>query len=252
MLGFFVFGTSMWFDSHFHLDAVVNTWQPESVSGGLAVGVDSDDWLLTRNRLKLLSGDWRQAVGFHPWVARDDLPWSQLVSWLSDNTSLALGEIGLDGSPARRGNLLLQWDAFVRQVALAHEGDRVMSLHLVNDDERGYQWIRQHRNSRGIVHGFTGSLKQALGWQALGFYIGIGERLLDNMTDKRQQLLNGLDKSLVLLETDAPYGISRDEVRTPDSVVTSGQQLALFWNVSVLDVEMICQNNWLRLWDKNV
>jgi TatD DNase family protein len=252
MLGFFVFGTSMWFDSHFHLDAVVNTWHPESVSGGLAVAIDEDDWQTTHDRLLILSGDWRQAIGFHPWVVREGLPWSLLTSWLAADPRLAVGEIGLDGSIQRRANAMLQWDAFVRQVALAHEGDRVMSLHLVNDDERGYQWIRQHRNSRGIVHGFTGSLKQALGWQALGFYIGIGERLLGNMTDKRQQLLKGLDKSLVLLETDAPYGINRGEIRTPDSVVTLGQQLALFWNVSVLDVEMICQNNWLRLWGKNV
>ncbi len=242
----------MWFDSHFHLSELSDNWCPQKLVGGLAVAIDEGDWQTTHDRLLILSGDWRQAIGFHPWVVREGLPWSQLVSWLSDNACLALGEIGLDGSPARRDNLLLQWDAFVRQVALAHEGDRVMSLHLVNDDERGYQWIRQHRNSRGIVHGFTGSLKQALGWQALGFYIGIGERLLGNMTDKRQQLLKGLDKSLVLLETDAPYGINRGEIRTPDSVVTLGQQLALFWNVSVLDVEMICQNNWLRLWGKNV
>jgi len=241
----------MWFDSHFHLNALSASWHTEKIAGGLAVGVDADDWVLTRNRLKLMSGDWRQAVGFHPWVARDDLPWQQLMSWLNDDAYLAMGEIGLDGSLNRRANAVAQWDAFIRQVGLARDGGRVMSLHLVNDHEQGFHYLKKSGHCiGGVVHGFKGSLQQALAWQALGFYIGIGGQVLAQMTDKRIQMLQGLDKSFVMLETDAPYGINKANNALPDAVVDIGDRLATIWDISVDAVEQHCQQNWFRLWGK--
>lgn len=250
MLGFFVSGMFMWFDSHFHLHALADSWQPQRVAGGLAVGVDALDWQLTHDKLKSLSGDWRQAVGFHPWVAREDLPWQSLEDVLLADASLAIGEIGLDASPRRRLNQAIQWDVFVRQVGLAGDANRVMSLHLVNDEERGYGVIRKCIDCQGVVHGFTGSLQQAQRWQALGFYIGISDRVLAQMSDKRMQMLQGLDKSFVLLETDAPYGMSKANNTVPDAVVDIGGRLAHIWNMSVDAVEQRCQQNWFRLWDK--
>lgn len=238
----------MWFDSHFHLNALADNWQPKTVAGGLVVAVDEQDWRPTRNQLRRFVGDWRQAIGFHPWIAQHDLPWQQLALWLSEDNRLAVGEIGLDGSSRRRENELAQWDAFVRQVALARDYNRVMSLHLVHDGERGYQFIHQQKRCQGIVHGFSGSLQQALRWQALGFYIGIGGRFLSQLTDKRRSVLQGLDKSLVLLETDAPYHRIDGQLGTPESVVELGAALAKVWVMSVEDVERLCQKNWLALW----
>ncbi len=239
----------MWFDSHFHLNALPASWQPNSLAGGLSVGVDANDWQLTRNRLQELSGDWRQAIGFHPWIVRENLPWSKLDRWLTDDARLALGEIGLDGSPSRRDNMHLQWEAFVRQVDLARDHGRVMSLHLVNDQELGYGVIRKCIDCQGVVHGFTGSLQQAQRWQALGVYIGIGDRVLAQMTDKRMQMLQGLDKSFVLLETDAPYSGIDHQLVTPELIVTLGTVLAKTWDVSIDVVEQQCQKNWFALWE---
>jgi Tat protein secretion system quality control protein TatD with DNase activity len=247
---FFVFGISMWFDSHFHLNALAHNWYPKKVAGGLAVGVDTLDWQITQQCLLELSGDWRQAIGFHPWIVREDLPWQELETLLNDDARLAVGEIGLDGSLNRRDNMPLQWAAFIRQVDLARDDRRIMSLHLVNDEERGYGVIRKCIDCQGVVHGFTGSLQQAQRWQALGFYIGIGDRVLAQMTDKRMQMLQGLDKSFVLLETDAPYGIGKANNIVPDAVVDVGDRLAHIWDVSVDAVEQHCQQNWFRLWDK--
>jgi TatD DNase family protein len=241
----------MWFDSHFHLNALADSWQPQRVAGGLAVGVDALDWQLTHDKLKSLSGDWRQAVGFHPWVAREDLPWQSLEDVLLADASLAIGEIGLDASPRRRLNQAIQWDVFVRQVGLAGDANRVMSLHLVNDEERGYGVIRKCIDCQGVVHGFTGSLQQAQRWQALGFYIGVGARLLYQITDKRRQLLQGLDKSLILLETDAPYGIRKANNTVPDDIADLGLSLALIWDVSVAEIEQQSAQNWASLWSKN-
>jgi TatD DNase family protein len=237
----------MWFDSHFHLNMLASVWQPQKTSGGLAVAVSAKDWQLTRDRLQMLSGDWRQAIGFHPWIAQDNLPWLDFESWLSADANLSVGEIGLDGSPNHRDNAAAQWIAFARQVGLAREGERVMSLHLVQDEERGYQLIRQCKNCCGIVHGFTGSLQQALAWQGLGFYIGIGGRFLSQLTDKRISLLQGIDKSLILLESDAPYGVSTVLI-TPDVISSLAEVIALSWDVSVDDVALICQDNWNALW----
>jgi TatD DNase family protein len=240
----------MWFDSHCHVSAIAQDWRAERVAGGLAVGVDVDDWSVTKERLQELSGRWRQAIGFHPWVARDDLPWQELAHWLCADVLLAVGEIGLDGSPLRRDNAQAQLSAFKRQVILAAENNRVMSLHVVHDDEQCYQIIRRQKGVRGIVHGFTGSLEQGLRWQDLGFYLGIGFRVLNSLSDKRISMLKRLDLTRVLLETDAPYCIAQDKILTPNDIPDLGSQLASVLDISGGEIERQCQKNWLRLWSE--
>jgi len=78
----------------------------------------------------------------------------------------------------------------------------------------------------------------------MGVYLGIGCRAFLTLTPKRVAMLMGLNRSLVLLESDAPFGCAAD----PDDVLLVAQALSSLWGVSVAEVEAVCADNWFRLW----
>lgn len=239
-----------WYDSHFHLNALTSSWMPTSLlAGGLTVSttlVDSKENLL---RVKALSADWRCAVGFHPWYVDMPLDWFGLYQLLSDDSRLAIGEIGLDGSQGMpMGDQQLV--ALKKQLALAQEGHRVVSVHAVNDAEMTYLTVRQFPGVKGIIHGFTGSSVQAKRWQDLGFSIGIGPRLLMQLSERKRSMLSSLDMALIHLETDAPnYDINQHPF-LPDYLPSLAERLSLSLSCSVSSLSQQLSANWQALWSE--
>lgn len=239
----------MIYDSHFHLCALDPDWRPNPVlSGGLAVTTQPSDWSFTFDRLSLLSSRWFLALGVHPWFAHLAPGWTEFESLLSEHPSLAVGEIGLDGSFGH-ANSSHQLAVFKQQMHFACDYKRVISLHLVNDGEQGYQLLRAMRGFKaGVVHGFNGSLVQAQRWQALGFYLGIGPRFLASLNDKKRQLLRSLDKRFIHLESDAPSGHHRFNVSSPNDLPPYLDLLSRELDMSRDDLSEQLYLNWCHLW----
>ena len=117
----------------------------------------------------------------------------------------SVGEIGLDyywDTTHKKS----QMDAFRTQVAWAKDKKLPVAIHCRDafDDILSILEQEQDGNLRGVLHCFTGNLKQAQALTGMGFYLGIGGVL----TYKN----SGLDKTLsqlsldhLVLETDAPY-----------------------------------------------
>lgn len=237
----------MWFDTHFHLNQLPDRWSAgSSLSGGLAVATELADWSITARRLTALSGDWRQAIGFHPWFVHEHLDWCALESALALDNRLALGEIGLDGSPHKPA-MQLQVEALTRQLALARDFDRVVSLHAIADHELCYQLVRQSGVHMGIIHAFSGSLVQAKRWQELGFSVGIGFRWFDRLNHKSLAVLRSLDRTLVHLESDAPQRRG-NVLLTPDQLPILGEGVALALAMDVRELVLQLTKNWTQLW----
>jgi len=236
-------------DSHFHLTSLAAGWLPSSdLSAGLAVTSQASEWHLAALTRLTLSANWRLAVGVHPWYVCSDIDWLDFEQLLSEDSSFAIGEIGLDGSYGTppKG---LQFEVFQRQLSIAQSYGRLLSLHLVNDQEQGYQLIRSLKGlSGGIVHGFIGSLIQAKRWQALGFHLGLGPVLLTQLTDKRKEMLRNVNIEMIHLESDAPFRNRFCQLASPNDLFPYQRILA-----SVLDVseELLSEqlaNNWQQLW----
>lgn len=239
----------MMIDSHFHPALLAAGWQPSEVLvGGLAVTTRPSEWSLALAFVKELSSNWHCALGLHPWFADGVVDWQVFEGLLVDNIGVAIGEIGLDGSEGHPV-AQVQRAVFQRQLHYAREYGRLLSLHLVNDREQGYQLIRSMKGlNGGLVHAFTGSLVQAQAWQALGFHLGIGPRLLTPLTDKRRQLLRSLDIRMIQLESDAPLVNSRFQLVSPNELLP---YLGLLASVLDLSVESLSQQlyvNWCQLW----
>ena len=117
----------------------------------------------------------------------------------------SVGEIGLDyywDTTHKKS----QMDAFRTQVAWAKDKKLPVAIHCRDafDDILSILEQEQDGNLRGVLHCFTGNLKQAQALTGMGLYLGIGGVL----TYKN----SGLDKTLsqlsldhLVLETDAPY-----------------------------------------------
>lgn len=239
-------------DSHFHLNLLAADWLPcNGLFGGLAVTTGTADWQTTRYRLAGLSGFWRYALGVHPWFADMSVDWMLFESLLGQDAQCAIGEVGLDGSQGRP-IWSVQQSIFVRQLSYSREYQRLLSLHLVNDGERGYQLIRAMQGlPGGIVHAFNGSLVQAQRWQGLGFHIGIGPRLLNRLSAKHLHMLRALDLSQIHLETDAPNDNAPYYVYSPNDLGPYLKQLSQVLECSADSLSNQLYDNWCRLWSFN-
>lgn len=242
----------MIFDSHFHLSALAPDWLPnQALAGGLAVTTQPNDWFLCLHRLSHLSDAWRLALGVHPWFADVVVDWSAFESLLGQDHRIVIGEVGLDGSHGHPSEFD-QLAVFQRQLHYAYEYGRLLSLHCVNDREHCYRLIRTMRGLKGgFVHAFSGSLVQAQRWQALGFHLGIGPRLLTQLSDKRIQLLRSLDVSMIHLESDAPLVRSGYQLASPNDLLPYLTVLASVLDVSTESLSQQLYVNWCHLWRLN-
>ncbi|MCH9742626.1 MAG: TatD family hydrolase [Proteobacteria bacterium] len=236
-----------WYDSHFHLTALPPSWLPtQDLMGGLTVSTTLVDSQENIARTQRLSGDWRCAIGFHPWYVDAPLDWFGLNRLLADYPRLAIGEIGLDGSTGMPA-MDQQLRVLKQQLGLAKSGRRVVSVHAVNDSEMTYLTLRQFPGIRGVLHGFRGSLVQAQRWQALGFSIGIGPRLLMRLTERNKEMLRSLNITLIHLETDAP-NYDKDKSLTPNVLPELAHLLAVSLDYSLSELSQQLSANWQALW----
>ncbi|MBI2049969.1 MAG: TatD family hydrolase [Candidatus Staskawiczbacteria bacterium] len=120
---------------------------------------------------------------------------------------VAIGEIGLDYyyKPKTKAKLEQfkekQKQVFLQQLELAQELNLPVIIHcrMAHDDVIG---ILKTQNISGVIHCFTGTLKQARKYVDLGFYLGINGIIFKlNLGEVIKNI--PLDK--ILVETDCPY-----------------------------------------------
>ncbi|WP_159565388.1 TatD family hydrolase [Budvicia diplopodorum] len=148
------------------------------------------------------------AFGLHPlYIARhnqDSL--AALEALLKGNSQglVAVGEIGLDEymddpQPERQ-----QW-ILSEQLKLANRYDLPVILHSRRTHDRLAKMLRQAKQARaGVVHGFSGSLEQALAFIRLGYRIGVGGVITYQRAHKTRKVMAELPLDSLILETDAP------------------------------------------------
>lgn len=203
------------FDTHAHLDlpplqqnlaAELALAQAQGVRGWLLPGVRRCDW---GGLLACTATDpalW-SAPGLHPLAVESWSPaaGTELEGLLSGAKVVALGEVGLDGTPGFPP-ATLQEEAFRAQIRLALAARRPLLIHCRRAFGRLLEILRQENASRvgGIFHGFSGSLEVA--WQAIGlnFAIGLGGVLTYATARKLPQIAARIPAEWLVLETDAP------------------------------------------------
>ncbi len=202
-------------DSHVHLDLLptppsrdcqVTAARAAGVGGFVVPGVGPAGWPKLLGVVAEVPGAYA-APGVHPAAAGH---WNEAVArelegLLADPRTLAVGEIGLDGSPEMPA-VAVQEAAFRGQLRLAVRCGKPVILHCRRAVGRLLEILAEEHAAAvgGILHAFSGSLETALAARRLGLAVGIGAAVTYPNAHRVRQVLRELPEEMLVLETDAP------------------------------------------------
>lgn len=200
-------------DSHCHLDftqfdsdrsSVVSQCEQLGIKGILIPGVAAAKW---QQQLTLCqsSSCLFPALGLHPYFLNDYSPEdiTQLSNLMSQHPVVGVGEIGLDFAIDVDESLQIQ--VFEQQLKIAADFDLPVILHHRKSHNQLIRILKKRvRVKGGMVHGFTGSLKQTEEYTRLGFKLGVGGSITYARAQKTRETLAQVPLEHLLLETDAP------------------------------------------------
>lgn len=187
-------------------------------------------------------------VGLHPYdIEKYDEEFENKLKELksTDSHFVGVGEIGLD----YHGEYLektLQMEVFEKQIILADKLNLPISLHIrdAHEDckavlERNKKYLR----NGGIIHCFSGSVKDAVFYLNLGFYISISGTITFK---KRNSIETELEKVVkfcpvdrLLIETDSPFlcpAPFRGHINEPRFVLETAKAIADIKCINVNDL----------------
>lgn len=169
------------------------------------------------------------AIGFHPTELNDDIDQSMsfLEEHIGDDKIVAIGEIGLDYH-YNNTNKKKQLYAFKRQLKLASKYKKPVIVHSRDAIKDTYDVISNYQVC-GSIHAFSGSLEMALEFIKLGFYIGIGGVCTYNNAKNIIDVIENINLSYILLETDSPYLTPvpyRGQTNTPANILIIAKKVS--------------------------
>lgn len=144
--------------------------------------------------------------------------YKQLALSASKGKVVAIGEFGLDyyyepkGKEKREAQRLKQKSALALQLKLAEDLQLPIILHCRKAHEDLLEILhtrykRQNTTLRGVVHCYTGDLKQAEQFYNLGLYFGFNGLIFKDVPalPDPNEIIAALPLERILLETDSPY-----------------------------------------------
>jgi len=237
-------------DSHCHLDdsrfsgdlkEILLRAKQAGIQHFIIPGVQHKQWS-AQQTLAAQHQNISNAFGIHPWYCdqHDNSHLEQLESLLPH--AIAMGECGLDFMPHRPDHDV-QKRCFQKQIELAQSFNLPLIIHSVKSADQVAIQLRSYPHLRGVIHGFSGSMQQANNFIQLGFYIGIGTRLLQQRGQKTSTLLHEIPLELTLLESDAPDGLGKHQRNEPANLIDIAQALAHAKNIPLEFVQKQCTSN---------
>lgn len=134
-----------------------------------------------------------------------------LTALLKEKKVVAVGECGLDFdrdfSPRP-----VQESCFHAQLSLAEEVQKPLFLHERAAFDRFIAILKEHSSlPEGVVHCFTGQLKEAKTYLEMGYYIGFTGAITDvRRFADLEEVVRYVPLDRMLIETDAPFMMSKN------------------------------------------
>ena len=145
-------------------------------------------------------------IGVHPHDAAkaDQQTWDHLAQLVHHRKVVAFGEIGLDYhydfSPRA-----VQQEVFVRQLQLASETKLPVIIHTREAWDDTFALLEEHWKGEGIMHCFTGGVREAERSLELGFHLSFGGVVTFPKAEELRDAAKLVPNNRLLVETDAPY-----------------------------------------------
>jgi TatD DNase family protein len=202
-------------DTHCHLDmeplagdvdAVLKRAADANVVNIINIGSDRDGNVkgleISRKYPNVFS-----SVGIHPHDAKtlDDALLCEIREWIKWPKVVAVGEIGLDyhymHSPKEA-----QIEAFKKQLAVARDSGLPVIIHSREAQDDTMKILREEAaGMEGVLHCYSGDIKNAEEAMKLGFYISIAGTVTFKKADMLRTVAKYIPDERLLIETDAPF-----------------------------------------------
>ena len=170
-------------------------------------------------------------------------------AYMKNNKIVGIGEIGLDYYHNKE-NKEEQIKLFSQQIDLAEKYNLPIIVHTRDSIQDCFN-ILKSKNSKGIIHCFSGSLEMAKEFIKLGYYLGIGG-VITFKNSKLYKVIEQIDLSYIVLETDSPF-LSPEPYRgtknTPSNIIFVAQKIAEIKQLNIDEVIRITTNNARKIFD---
>lgn len=147
-------------------------------------------------------------VGVHPDEVNDfsDKTLSNMENIIKNNSKIiGIGEIGLDYY-WDKSFVELQKEVFIKQIDFANQMNLPINIHSRDAHKDTLDIIKKYnKNSKAIMHCFSGSLEFAMECIKEGIYIALGGVVTFKNAIKAKEVAAGIPIEYLLLETDDPY-----------------------------------------------
>ncbi len=181
------------------------------------------------------------ALGIHPWMveshSQDDLDYLEYL--IKCNNPVAIGECGLDY--LKDINKDIQLHVFKFQLELADRYSLPIIIHSVKATEDVLFLLKQYPQTKGEIHGFSGSESQAQQLTNLGFYLGFGLQILNQKSTKIRQIVKNCPLEFILIETD--------DHQNPNYLQRVAEEISKLKEIPINTVITQCDNNAISLFN---
>jgi TatD DNase family protein len=199
-------------DTHLHLEELA---EPDAaVAGAVAAGVTrliavGTDLATSRGALELATRHAAvfAAAGHHPMNSADpDL--AAFRALFAEPGIVAVGEVGLDGSPGDEyAQMERQLAWFGSMCDLALETSLPVCVHVREAADLVYRALRARPGLTGVMHYFALDAEWAARFLDLGFHLSFAGLVTRATRGELLEIARGCPADRLLLETDSPFGL---------------------------------------------
>lgn len=239
----------MYIDTHCHvlseyynnIEVIVKKCIENNVTKIIVSGCDmksNKEVLELVNKYDIIYG----TLGFHPTELEDfkEEYFDFLIENINNKKIVGIGEIGLDYH-YENTDKEKQRRIFNKQLEIAEKFNRPVVIHSRNAIQETYDMLSKY-NLKGSIHCFSGSLEMAKLFIRLGYKIGVGGIITFKNAKNIIKVIENIDLSYILLETDSPY-LSPEPYRgsknDPSNIPIIAEKLASLKNVSITEVARV-------------
>lgn len=239
----------MYIDTHCHvlseyynnIEVIVKKCIENNVTKIIVSGCDmksNKEVLELVNKYDIIYG----TLGFHPTELEDfkEEYFDFLIENINNKKIVGIGEIGLDYH-YENTDKEKQRRIFNKQLEIAERFNRPVVIHSRDAIQETYDMLSKY-NLKGSIHCFSGSLEMAKLFIRLGYKIGVGGIITFKNAKNIIKVIENIDLSYILLETDSPY-LSPEPYRgsknDPSNIPIIAEKLASLKNVSIAEVARV-------------
>lgn len=193
------------------------------------------------------------SVGIHPHAAGDSDP-NNLMELITKPKVVAIGECGLDFKPFENIeiNKERQIKVFTSQITLANEAGLPVIIHARDCWDDLIPLLKEVTPRAGLIHSWTGGLKEADEVIKLGLYLSFSGMLTYPANHHIRAVAQMAPQDMVLVETDSPFlppQQLRGQRNVPGNVKIVASALADIRGVTFEEISAVTTANAKRLFN---